>query len=319
MRLTHELRERVGPVSSARRLPSLDLLKGFEAAARLGSFTRAAAELHLTQSAISRQVQVLEEQLGVRLFERSTRSLALTPAGARLQRAAGEVLQRLRDVVDALHAEAGGPLTVTTTVTFASLWLVPRLSRFQALHPGVDVRLAANNAVKDLSRDGIDLGIRYSRAAEAGKDAIRLFGERVVPVCSPVLLAGRKLKQPADLARHPLLHYEDPGVVAPWLSWSAWFETLGLAPVRAAGSLRFDHYDQMLRAAIAGQGIALGRVPLVDAFLESGQLVAPLPRKWSTSAADRAFWALCSPASATRPEAQAFMAWLRQEAASVSG
>ena len=124
-----------------KRLPSLDLLKGFEAAARLGSFTRAAAELHLTQSAISRQVQVLEEQLGVRLFERSTRSLALTPAGARLQRAAGEVLQRLRDVVDALHAEAGGPLTVTTTVTFASLWLVPRLSRFQSLHPGVDVRL----------------------------------------------------------------------------------------------------------------------------------------------------------------------------------
>ncbi len=301
------------------RLPSLDLLKGFESAARLGSFTRAATELHLTQSAISRQVQGLEEQLGVRLFERSTRSLALTPAGARLQRAAGEVLQRLRDVVDALQAEAGGPLTVTTTVTFASLWLVPRLSRFQALHPGVDVRLAANNAVKDLSRDGIDLAIRYCRAAEAGTGAVRLFGERVVPVCSPALLASRRLKQPADLARHALLHYEDPGVVAPWLSWSTWFEALGLPPLRAAGSLRFDHYDQMLRAAAAGQGIALGRVPLVDAFLDSGQLVAPLARKWSTSAADRAFWALCSPASATRPEAQAFMAWLREEAASVSG
>src|SRR5436309_734200 len=194
----------------ARELPSLDLLKGFEAAARNLSFTKAAAELFVTQSAISRQVPTLEDQLGVALFRRHHRDLRLTEEGQTFYKTTGEVLRLLRDVTGRLGARPAGMLTVTTTVSFAGLWLVPRLNDFRRLHPGIDMRLAATNEIQDLGREGIDLAIRYCTPKAAGRSATRLFGELVFPVCSKSALAGRKMKSPQDLSDHVLLHYDVP-------------------------------------------------------------------------------------------------------------
>jgi len=297
------------------RLPSLDLLKGFEAAARLLSFTRAGEELHLTQSAVSRQIKELEEQLGVALFERRHRALGLTEAGRALFPAASQVLQAMRAATDRLRAlSAQRALAVTTTNSFAALWLIPRLARFTRTHPGVDVRIAADTRVQDLEREGLDLAIRHGPASLAGPHAVRLFGERVFPVCSPKLLADpkRPLRQPADLRHHVLLQYDDPDGRHPWLHWKTWLEVERLSDLRPAGSLLFSGYEQIIPAAIAGNGVALGRSPLVREALASGELVAPFKRSADPA---RAYFAIVSKTAAARPEVVEFLAWLRAEAA----
>ena len=297
------------------RLPSLDLLKGFEAAARLLSFTRAGEELHLTQSAVSRQIKELEEQLGVALFERRHRALGLTEAGRALFPAASQVLQAMRAVTDRLRAlSAQRSLAVTTTNSFAALWLIPRLARFTRAHPGVDVRIAADTRVQDLEREGLDLAIRHGPASLAGPQAVRLFGERVFPVCSPKLLADpkRPLRQPADLRHHVLLQYDDPDGRHPWLHWKTWLEVERLSDLRPAGSLLFSGYEQIIPAAIAGNGVALGRSPLVREALASGELVAPFKRSADPA---RAYFAIVSKTAASRSEVAEFLAWLRAEAA----
>jgi len=297
------------------RLPSLDLLRGFEAAARLLSFTRAGEELHLTQSAMSRQIQELEAQLGVKLFERRHRALALTEAGQQLYPAAAQVLATMRAATDRLRAQAGRrTLAVTTTHSFAALWLIPRLAGFTRAHPAVDVRIAADTRVQDLERDGLDVAIRHGPASLAGPNAERLFGERVFPVCSPKLRNDprRPLAGPADLAHHVLLQYDDPDARHPWLHWRTWLEVERLAELKPAGRLTFSGYEQIIAAAIAGHGVALGRSPLVNDALGAGELVAPFRR--STDPA-RAYYAVVSPNAAGRPEVSQFVAWLRQEAA----
>ena len=299
----------------ARELPALDLLPGFEAACRHLSITRAAAELHLTQSALSRQIQALEDQVGVALFERHHRRIVLTEPGRTLYGAAAEALRRMREAV----AEARGgaepaAVSVTTTLSFASLWLVPRLAAFQRAQPSVDVRISANNVLLDLARERIDVAIRLTTRAKAGKGAFRLFGERVFPVCAPQALS-RPLARPADLAGHVLLHFDDPEGTAPWLSWRTWFELAGMEGTRSAGALRFSHYDQLIQAAVEGQGVALGRSPLIDRPLREGRLVAPLGRRFAAGeGADRAYFVVVSPTAATRPGVQAFVDWLRREA-----
>jgi len=304
-----------GNAKGVPRLPSLDLLKGFEAAARLLSFTRAGEELHLTQSAVSRQIKELEEQLGVALFERRHRALGLTEAGRALFPAASQVLQAMRAVTDRLRAlSAQRSLAVTTTNSFAALWLIPRLARFTRAHPGVDVRIAADTRVQDLEREGLDLAIRHGPASLAGPQAVRLFGERVFPVCSPKLLADpkRPLRQPADLRHHVLLQYDDPDGRHPWLHWKTWLEVERLSDLRPAGSLLFSGYEQIIPAAIAGNGVALGRSPLVREALASGELVAPFKRSADPA---RAYFAIVSKHAAARPEVADFLAWLRAEAA----
>ncbi len=297
------------------RLPSLDLLKGFEAAARLLSFTRAAEELYLTQSAVSRQIKQLEEQLGVALFERRHRALVLSPAGEQLYPAAAQVLTAMRGVTDRLHAlSARRTLAVTTTHSFAALWLIPHLAGFTRTHAGVDVRIASDTRVKDLEREGLDVAIRHGPASLAGPNAVRLFGERVFPVCSPKLLRDpkRPLKRPADLAHQVLLQYHDPDGRHPWMHWKTWLEVEGLVELRPAGSLLFSGYEQIIPAAIAGHGVALGRSPLVREALASGELVAPFRRSADPA---RAYFAIVSKAAAGRPEVAEFVAWLRAEAA----
>lgn len=297
------------------RLPSLDLLRGFEAAARLLSFTRAGEELHLTQSAVSRQMQELEAQLGVKLFERRHRALALTEAGRQFYPSAAQVLATMRAATDRLRAQSGRrTLAVTTTHSFAALWLIPRLAGFTRAYPGFDVRISADTRVQDLERDGLDVAIRHGPASLAGPGAERLFGERVFPVCSPRLQKAprRPLAEPADLVHHVLLHYDDPDARHPWLHWRTWLEVERLAELRPAGRLTFSGYEQIIAAAIAGHGVALGRSPLVNAALEAGELVAPFRRSTDPL---RAYYAVVSPNAAGRPEVAQFVAWLKREAA----
>lgn len=297
------------------RLPSLDLLKGFEAAARLLSFTKAAEELHLTQSAVSRQIQDLEQQLGVPLFQRRHRALVLTDAGQQLFSASAQVLSTMRAVTDRLRALSGRRvLSVTTMTSFAALWLVPRLTGFARDHPGVDVRIATETRMQDLEREGLDIGIRYCTAESAGRRATRLFGEQVFPVCSPKLAADpkRPLREPADLRHHVLLQYDDPEGYAPWLHWKSWLELVGLADLRPAASVLLSGYEQIIPAAIAGQGVALGRSPLVREPIAAGTLVAPFSRAGESS---RAYFVVVSENAAGREEVQNFVRWLRAEAA----
>ena len=302
-------------VKNLPRLPSLDLLRGFEAAARLLSFTKAGEELHLTQSAVSRQVQELEGQLGVALFQRKHRALVLTQAGQQLFSAAAQVLATMRTVTDRLRADSGRRvLSVTTMASFAALWLVPRLAGFARDHPGVDVRIATEPRLQDLEREGLDVGIRYCTDEIAGDEAVRLFGEVVFPVCSPKLATDRQrpIREPTDLRHHVLLQYDDPEGYAPWLNWKSWLELVGVPDLRPAGSILLSGYEHIIPAAIAGQGVALGRSPLVRELIDAGTLVAPFPR---ASQSSRAYFVQRSKNAAGRAEVDDFLEWLRAEAA----
>jgi DNA-binding transcriptional LysR family regulator len=291
----------------------MDLLQGFEAAARHLSFTKAGEELFLTQSAVSRQIKDLEDQLGVPLFERRHRALLLTEAGQQFYASAAQVLATMRAATERLRAHSGRrrPLSVTTTNSFAALWLIPRLAGFTRTHPGIDVRITAETRVQDLERDGLDLAIRHGPPSLAGPNAVRLFGERVFPVCSPRLLKKIPLEKPADLAQHVLLQYDDREGRHPWLHWKTWLEVAGIAELRPAGTLSFSGYEQIIPAAVAGHGVALGRSPLVKGLIASGELAAPFK---SSADPARAYFAILAKSAEGRPEVTDFVAWLREEA-----
>ena len=291
------------------RLPSLDLIRSFEAAARHLSFTKAAAELFVTQSAVSRSIKSLEEHMGVPLFQRRHRALLLTEAGQTLYRAATEAMQRLHEAHRKIrHSDADRMVTVTTTFSFASMWLIPRLPEFRAQHPDVEIRLAADNKISDLEREDMDVAIRYCAPSAVPAGTVRLFGEHVFPVCSPTLLRGKHpLKRPSDLSRHVLLHMDDPAGLWPWLQWNVWFEVMQLAQIAPAGALRFSQYDHLVQAAIDGQGVALGRSPLVQRLIKQRKLTAPFQRRSLTS---RAYFVVTGQATKSRPNAQRFVTWL---------
>ena len=294
-------------------LPHLAFLQGFEAAARTLSFTRAAEELFVTQSAVSRQIKALEDNLGLKLFERRSRSLTLTDNGQALYRIATDVFDRLQSATDRLRAETRArQLAITTTTGFASLWLIPRLRRFTALHPDVDVRLAATTDALNLDRSLIDIAIRYCRPETVPEGAVRLFGEEMIPVCSRALLRdkARPLKQPRDLVHHTLLHFDYAGTEA-YVDWGTWLTPLGVGELKPAGALHFSQYEQMIQAAVNGQGVALGRQPLVDDLIQSGALVAPFKQ---TLVGSRAYFIIRSQLSAGKPQVRAFAEWLVAEA-----
>ncbi len=298
-----------------RPLPPLDLVRGFEAAARRLSFTQAAQELFVTQSAVSRQVQALEEFLGVKLFERRHKALELTEAGQAYYRAAAAALAELRAATQRVRESTRGHvLTVTTTGSFASIWLVPRLGRFRQAHPGIDVRIAATHLTLDLAREGIDVAIRDVPSGKEPPGSVRLVGERLCPVASPAYLREAKapLSQPADLRHHVMLLLHDPQGRWPWLSWAAWLEANGVADLVPGGTLAYDQYDQVVNAAVHGQGVALGRMSVVDSLVEEGKLVAPFGKRMQVP---RALHAIYAPGAENRPEARAFVDWLRREIA----
>lgn len=300
-------------MTKSNAMPALDLLVGFEAAARHLSFTKAGEELYLTQSAVSRQIKDLEDQLGVPLFQRRHRALALTDAGQQFYAVAAQVITTMRAATERLRSQAGKrrPLSVTTTASFAALWLIPRLAGFTRDHPHVDVRITAETKVQDLERDGLDIALRHGPASLAGPNAVRLFGERVFPVCSPKLLKKLPLKKPEDLKNHVLLQYHDPDVRHPWLHWNTWLEVAGVADLRPAGRLSFSGYEQIIPAAVAGHGVALGRFPLVKDLIDGRDLVAPLKNKADPA---RAYFVVVAKQAAQRPEVVEFVSWLKREA-----
>lgn len=294
-------------------LPPLAQLEAFEAAARHLSFTKAAEELALTQSAVSRQIAAIEERLGVPLFRRLHRALALTAEGEVLGRAVGDVLRHLHHVTGQIRGQARTrTVVVTTTAGLASLWLIPRLARFAEREPDVDVRISTSQAVIPLDREGFDLAIRYTGADSVGPDAQLLFAERAFPVCTPALRddPARPLREPADLRRHVLLHVETGA--APWtLEWPLWLGAVGLPDLQPVRSMRFSQYDQLIAAALGGQGVALGRSPILDGLLAEGRLVAPFTEVLDTA---RAYYVVQSTGAGLKPEVQAFVRWLLDEA-----
>jgi LysR family glycine cleavage system transcriptional activator len=295
-------------------LPSLDLLKGFEVVARHLSFTKAAAELCVTQSAVSRQIRQLEDHLGVRLFERRTRAVVLTEAGYRYYSDLTPLLKQLGEITRKVTAaRAQTHVRVTCTLSFASLWLVPRLAAFQERYPDVHVHVIADNVVRDVERDGFDVAMRYCDNADAGAHAVKLFDETLTPVCSPELARG-KLKRLDDLAKFPLIHFNDLEGRVPWLSWDSFLGETNNGGLAEKGAVYFSHYDQAIHAARAGQGIALGRLPVIDTELADGALVAPLLGSVALTMPDRGYWLVASEAHEPTPEARIVLDWLIEEA-----
>jgi DNA-binding transcriptional LysR family regulator len=299
------------------RLPPPDLLVTFEAAARLRSFTLAAAERFVTPSAVSRQVAALEQHLGVPLFRRRHRALDLTDDGRKL----ADTVQHTLALLRATLAEIRAPLrrevlALTTTPGLASLWLIPRLAGFLASHPGVDVRIDATLEARDLAADGFDLAIRYSAADKAPGPP--MFRERMQPVCAPALLRDplRPLRSAADLRHHTLLQMAaDPGKAMP-AEWQSWLQSVGAGQVEPAALLSFNHFDSAVAAAVAGQGVLLGRRPLVDALITRGDLVTPLHDGVDSS---RAYFILVEPGAAQRPAVAALSGWLLEQASQTVG
>ncbi len=265
----------------------------------------------MTQSAVSRQIQSIEEGLGVPLFERRHRALALTEAGQIMQRAVLDCLQRLRDATTSVRAiNALRQVSVTTTPGFASLWLIPRLAKFTASHPHVDVRVSATLDVLDLERAGIDVAVRFCPTSEGvGKP---LFEESVVPVCAPSLLknADTPLQEPDDLGQHTLLTMDMQPGKSLTADWTPWFNIMGLTELRVKNTMRFSQYSDAIAAAVAGHGVAIGRFPLLSGYVEDGRLVTPFKGR---AASQRAYFVELSPRAAGNADALDLVQWLRAE------
>jgi LysR family transcriptional regulator, glycine cleavage system transcriptional activator len=269
------------------RRPPLADLRVFEAAARHLSFTRAGAELGVTQGAISQRIRHLEDFLGLRLFERLTRALVLTSHGRLLAVAVGDGLARIDEGVaeiDRLCLPANRAiLTVSVTAAFASKWLLPRLAAFQERFPEIEVRIAAEERFADFVSDGVDLGIRFGRGAYPGLSATMLMPDIVYPVCSPALLKdGASLTAPADLLRCVLLHDVTGEHDGSGCDWHYWFASAGLKVEHLEG-LRLSPGRLVLEAALSGLGVALGRATLVNDELKEGRLVRPLDHAQATT------------------------------------
>ncbi len=306
------------PVARADRAPEprsrrlrLDLLHTFEAAARHLSFTSAAEELALTQSAVSRQIQQLEANLHAALFERGHRSLTLTEAGRVMQRAVDDSLERLRDAAARVRPMATArQVAITCTPGFASFWLIPRLARFTAAHPQVEVRLSATLEIVDLERSQLDVAVRFVPVREGVGP--KLFEEEVLPVCAPSLLRdpARPLRKPADLQLHTMLTVDFPNKL-PTLDWEPWMQLMGLEAVHPANVLRFTQYGEAVAAAVAGQGVVIGRLPLLQALMDEGKLVAPFRH---SAASRRGYFVTVAKHADRNQDAHDFASWIVAEA-----
>ncbi|WP_158045221.1 transcriptional regulator GcvA [Skermanella pratensis] len=290
-----------------RRLPPLNAIRAFEAAARHLSFTRAAEELSVTQAAISHQIKGLEEVLGVPLFRRLNRALVLTEAGQGYLPPLRDALDQIADATAKLKAaDGGGSLTVSTIASFAAKWLVPRLPHFQERHPHLDVLLSTTPQMVDFTQQDVDAAIRFGRGGWDGVRAEKLLTEDIFPVCSPSLLEGLKpLRTPEDLAGFILLHDDF------LIGWTMWLQSAGVRGVDAARGPRFTDSALVLQAAVAGQGIALARRVLAADDLDAGRLVAPFGITLPT---ELAYYFVAPPRYFDRPKVAAFYEWVCGEA-----
>jgi LysR family transcriptional regulator, glycine cleavage system transcriptional activator len=290
-----------------RRLPSLNALKAFEAAARHLSFTKAADELSVTQGAVSHQVKALEAELGLRLFNRERQRLVITEAGR-------SYLEVVRDAFDRvavgthrlLQLQKSGVLTVSTSPNFAAKWLVHRLGRFVEAHPEIDLRVGASLQHIDFAREDIDMAVRHGDGEWPGLSVTRLCAEEIFPVCSPTFMRGRAaLRSPADLKRHTLIHVNDRR------DWSRWLEAAGVAATGADRGPILNQASMAIDAAVDGQGIALARTALAAWDLAAGRLVRPF--RFALKA-PYAYWIVCPKPTADIPKIAVFRDWLLAEA-----
>jgi LysR family glycine cleavage system transcriptional activator len=291
-----------------RRLPPLNALKAFEAAARHESFTRAAEELCVTQGAVSHQVKALEAELGLKLFNRERQRLVITEAGRAYLVVVRDAFDRIGDgTARLLQRQRGGALTVSTSPNFAAKWLVHRLSRFAETHPEIDLRVSASMHHVDFAREDIDLAIRHGDGTDSGLHVTRLCTEEMFPVCSPKLLNGRnRLRAPSDLNRFALLHVNDRQ------GWRQWLDFADVGDVDAARGPILNQASMAIDAAVDGQGVALARTALAAWDLIGGRLVRPFEIAMPVSFA---YWIVCSKAVAKLPKIVAFSEWLLAEAA----
>jgi LysR family glycine cleavage system transcriptional activator len=291
----------------SRRLPPLSALRAFEAAARHLSFTRAAAELGVTQAAISHQVKLLEDQLGQPLFRRLTRRLLLTDAGQTLWPGVRDGFDRLAQAVQKVQASRdGGVLTLSLTVSFAARWLVPRLGGFLKAHPEIDVKLTTTDRMVDFAREDVDAAIRHGAGQWAGLESWRVLSPAYTALLNPRLVEEAKLEQPSDLQRLPLLVESDDNV-----SWRAWFQAAGCASQPHRRMIEFDTTQMAVQAAIEGLGVALGPPEYFYDELESGRLIQPFEVYIMT---DEAFFLVSPSGRAEEPKIRAFRDWVLAEA-----
>jgi LysR family glycine cleavage system transcriptional activator len=295
-----------------RRLPPLESLRAFEAVARQLSFTAAAAELCVTQSAVSQRVRALEDELHVTLFLRLPRRLELTPDGERLARGVRQGLDHMVSALGAIDRESGsGVLAVTVLPSFARRWLMPRLPRFRARHPEIEVQILAEGRAIDLLQSGPDAALRFGHGAYPGLHATQLMADSVVPVCSPEFLARRgPIGSVEDILVLPLIHDTPTETDHSKSDWQSWLIQVGAGRKPLSPGLRFDQADMVVDAALLGLGIALARTSLIADELDSGRLVIAYPHTAPTAFS---YYLLCRPQSATCPRIERFRDWLLEE------
>lgn len=295
----------------ARPAMPMNALRAFEAAARLRSLTRAAAELCVTQTAVSRHVRVLEQHVGKALFVRNANGIELTEHGRILVAALSASLDAIAAGLEAVRGEQGRrAVRISAQPNFAMRWLIPHLASFRSLHPQVDVEVVTSHRGTQFPAEGADVAIRLGRHW-TGVRAERLFGADLVPVCSPRLMTrDRPLAVPADLRHHTLLHVS----TAP-TDWKIWLDAAGLTTFPWTGGSRFDSYALALQAAVEGLGVAIGRRVFVERDLAAGRLVQPFG---PSVALDEAWFLLYPSAVASRPEIRAFRSWILEEAAATA-
>lgn len=289
-------------------LPPLDAIRGFVAVARRMSITLAAKDLCLTQSAVSRQIQSLEDYLGTPLLIRRHRAITLTAEGEQMLQLASPWLDSLAEYSHSLRqGKRLQRVTITASISVTSLWILPRLGAFQEAHPNISVRVLANTRVLNLKQENIDLAIRYARECDVPPGAVRLFGEKVLPMASKKV-AARAFTSTDALLNEVLLEFDE--IPRPWLQWSNWLNALGMPNAKPKAYLRLNQYDQVIQAAIEGHGVALGRMALVWPMLRDGRLVALADSGLGNS--EYAYW-LIDESPAPRSEVLEFRNWIIRE------
>jgi LysR family glycine cleavage system transcriptional activator len=293
-------------VNAMPALPPLAAVRAFEAAARHGSFTKAAAELGMTQAAVSYQVKLLEDRVGAPLFLRLPKKVVLSEAGKRLAPPVSEAFQRLEAAFAAMRETSDSVLSITAIMSFATNWLVPRLGSFQLAHPGIAVRLETSHLLVDFSREEIDVGIRTGRGSWPGLRAHLLMPNEFTPLCSPTLLArSGKLRAPADLLQLPLLDWRDE-----W--WRQWFALAGIADPKPAPFPTVQLESQLMlgQAAMAGQGVAILSPAYFAADIAAGRLVQPFDL---VGRSESSFYLVYPQERQNVPKIRAFRDWMLKE------
>jgi LysR family glycine cleavage system transcriptional activator len=300
-------------METRRRLPPLNALRAFEAAARHLNFSRAADELSVTPGAVSQQIQNLEDYVGVALFKRTPKGLLLTDAAQTALPALREAFDRLAEAASLLTAAVDGRrLTLTAPPSFAAKWLVPRLGRFETAHPQVDVWLSADMELVDFANGEVDLAVRYGGGPYPGLEVMRLMRETVIPVMSPELNAANPLGAPGDLANHVLLHDGSPDADESCPDWQMWLAARGVKGVDGSRGPRFNQSSLVIEAAMTGRGVALAKRTLAQDDLDAGRLIAPMA---ITTSVDFAYYVVHPKAKARLPQVKAFVSWIQGEAA----